>query len=122
MRTRREVRADIAVLEYKLGNFEIDPDAMTEEHKGMLRERYGNQEGCIELGEHLHYDVPFALDPIDPVAYRLFDYLRSLNPEDAPSYKALAEELDELRDELLDLEQGRAARESSRKEADNANA
>lgn len=99
MRSKAEVQAEIDQWREELDLFEIDPDAYEDSYR-----EYLDEQGTVEIGT-LKYDVSRVLQAVDPVAYRcgLLDYVDSIDKEDDPGYKEIAEEVENLEDELSEI-------------------
>lgn len=93
-----ELKEEIIRVENDMRNFEINPENHEDAYKELLNEIHSPFMG--------KYDAGNTLELIDPVAYRcgLLDYVDSRDINDDPGYRALAEELRLLQDELEELE------------------
>ena len=96
------LKKQIAELEDKIDNFEIDEDKYDDKYDEWLDEIYGEiMIGCISfLPSHI-------LKELDPIAYRcgFSDYVDSLDIEDDEDYQELQTELEEAKEELAELEE-----------------
>lgn len=96
------LKKQIAELEDKIDNFEIDEDKYDEKYDEWLDEIHGEiMIGCIS------FSPSRILSELDPIAYRcgFSDYLDSLDIEDDEDYQELQDELEEVKKELEDLEE-----------------
>jgi peptidoglycan hydrolase CwlO-like protein len=93
-------QAEIKVKQAELDNFELDVDDYEDIYKAHL-----DEEGPVIIAG-MKFDPSYALQEIDPTAYRcgLNDYVDSFEKEDDPKYKELEEELESLTEELDALE------------------
>ena len=97
------LKKQIADLENKIDNFEIDEDKYDENYDEWLDE--------IFYGEIMIGNISFLpsriLKELDPIAYRcgFSDYIDSLDIEDDEEYQELQTELEEAKEELAELEE-----------------
>ena len=96
------LKKQIAELEDKIDNFEIDEDKYDDKYDEWLDEIHGEiMIGCISF-------LPSRiLSELDPIAYRcgFSDYIDSLDIEDDEDYQELQAELEEVKEELSELEE-----------------
>ena len=95
------LKKQIADLENKIDNFEIDEDKYDENYDEWLDEVYGE----IMIG-NISFLPSRILKELDPIAYRcgFSDYIDSLDIEDDEEYQELQTELEEAKEELAELE------------------
>ena len=96
------LKKQIADLENKIDNFEIDEDKYDENYDEWLDEVYGE----IMIG-NISFLPSRILKELDPIAYRcgFSDYIDSLDIEDDEEYQELQTELEEAKEELAELEE-----------------
>ena len=96
------LKKQIADLENKIDNFEIDEDKYDENYDEWLDEIYGE----IMIG-NISFLPSRILKELDPIAYRcgFSDYIDSLDIEDDEEYQELQTELGEVKEELSKLEE-----------------
>ena len=96
------LKKQIADLENKIDNFEIDEDKYDENYDEWLDEIYGE----IMIG-NISFLPSRILKELDPIAYRcgFSDYIDSLDIEDDEEYQELQTELEEVKEELAELEE-----------------
>ena len=96
------LKKQIADLENKIDNFEIDEDKYDENYDEWLDEIYGE----IMIG-NISFLPSRILKELDPIAYRcgFSDYIDSLDIEDDEEYQELQTELEEAKEELAELEE-----------------
>lgn len=96
------LKKQIAELENKIDNFEIDEDKYDENYDEWLDEIYGE----IMIG-NISFLPSRILKELDPIAYRcgFSDYIDSLDIEDDEEYQELQIELEEAKEELAKLEE-----------------
>lgn len=96
------LKKQIADLENKIDNFEIDEDKYDENYDEGLDEIYGE----IMIG-NISFLPSRILKELDPIAYRcgFSDYIDSLDIEDDEEYQELQTELEEVKEELAELEE-----------------
>ncbi|QEG04648.1 hypothetical protein I29_174 [Escherichia phage I29] len=96
------LKKQIAELEDKIDNFEIDEDKYDENYDEWLDEIYGE----IMIG-NISFLPSRILKELDPIAYRcgFSDYIDSLDIEDDEEYQELQTELEEAKEELAELEE-----------------
>ncbi|QXV77798.1 hypothetical protein bas59_0104 [Escherichia phage EduardKellenberger] len=96
------LKKQIADLENKIDNFEIDEDKYDENYDEWLDEVYGE----IMIG-NISFLPSRILKELDPIAYRcgFSDYIDSLDIEDDEEYRELQTELEEAKEELAELEE-----------------
>lgn len=97
----RKMQAMIADKEKQQEQIELDPDNYEDQFDESLDDSIPE----IEIG-CLTYSPSHVLKNVDPVAYRcsLNDFVDSLDVEDSEQYKALQEEIDQLKSYIEDLE------------------
>lgn len=96
------LKKQIAELEDKIDNFEIDEDKYDENYDEWLDEIYGE----IMIG-NISFLPSRILKELDPIAYRcgFSDYIDSLDIDDDEEYQELQTELEEAKEELAELEE-----------------
>jgi hypothetical protein len=96
------LKKQIAELEDKIDNFEIDEDKHDDKYDEWLDEIYGE----IMIG-NISFLPSRILKELDPIAYRcgFSDYIDSLDIEDDEEYQELQTELEEAKEELAELEE-----------------
>jgi hypothetical protein len=96
------LKKQIADLENKIDNFEIDEDKYDENYDEWLDEIYGE----IMIG-NISFLPSRILKELDPIAYRcgFSDYIDSLDIEDDEEYQELQTGLEEAKEELAELEE-----------------
>lgn len=96
------LKKQIADLENKIDNFEIDEDKYDENYDEWLDEIYGE----IMIG-NISFLPSRILKELDPIAYRcgFSDYIDSLDIEDDEEYQELQTELEEVKEELAEPEE-----------------
>ena len=96
------LKKQIAELEDKIDNFEIDGDKYDDKYDEWLDEIYGE----IMIG-NISFLPSRILKELDPIAYRcgFSDYIDSLDIEDDEEYQELQTELEEVKEELAELEE-----------------
>ncbi|QUD16406.1 hypothetical protein SYGMH1_75 [Escherichia phage vB_EcoM_SYGMH1] len=96
------LKKQIADLENKIDNFEIDEDKYDENYNEWLDEIHGE----IMIG-NISFLPSRILKELDPIAYRcgFSDYIDSLDIEDDEEYQELQIELGEVKEELSKLEE-----------------
>ncbi|WLY85674.1 hypothetical protein 241Ecol014PP_00196 [Escherichia phage 241Ecol014PP] len=96
------LKKQIAELEDKIDNFEIDEDKHDDKYDEWLDEIYGE----IMIG-NISFLPSRILKELDPIAYRcgFSDYIDSLDIEDDEEYQELQTELEEVKEELAELEE-----------------
>ncbi len=96
------LKKQIAELEDKIDNFEIDEDKYDENYDEWLDEIYGE----IMIG-NISFLPSRILKELDPIAYRcgFSDYIDSLDIENDEEYQELQTELEEVKEELAELEE-----------------
>ena len=96
------LKKQIAELEDKIDNFEIDEDKHDDKYDEWLDEIYGE----IMIG-NISFLPSRILKELDPIAYRcgFSDYIDSLDIEDDEEYQELQTELEEVKEELTELEE-----------------
>jgi hypothetical protein len=92
-----ELRNQLAELNTKIDNFEIDPDNYTDSYDEMLNDSYPN---FME-----QYEPARTLRMVDETAYRcgLLDYIDGFDLEDDNDYIKLVDERDSLELEIEEL-------------------
>ena len=93
-------KAEVAVKQKEIDNFDIDPDDYAEQYDDIL-----NAEGDINVAG-LTFSPAQIVKELDHTAYRcgLNDYVDSIDKTELTEYMDLEEELETLEDELTDLE------------------
>ncbi|EOK9195622.1 hypothetical protein PST17_RS13950 [Escherichia coli] len=96
------LKKQIAELEDKIDNFEIDEDKYDDKYDEWLDEIYGE----IMIG-NISFLPSRILKELDPIAYRcgFSDYIDSLDIEDDEEYQELQTELEEVKEEIAELEE-----------------
>ena len=96
----RKIQSQIADKEKQQEQIELDPDDYGDQFDESLDESIPE----IEIG-CLTYSPSHVLKKVDPIAYRcgLNDFANSLDVEDSDKYKALQEEIDQLKSNIEDL-------------------
>ena len=96
------LKKQIADLENKIDNFEIDEDKYDENYDEWLDEIY-----CEIMIGNISFLPSRILKELDPIAYRCgcSDYIDSLDIEDDEEYQELHTELEEVKEELAELEE-----------------
>ena len=107
----KELKEDIEKLQARLddykADFDTDGDDFVAMYNDMLNECSGVdrniQVGCITL----EVNIGELMQEQAPVAYRCgaCDYLDSIEQEDLPGYKELANSIEDLENELYELEE-----------------
>ncbi len=97
----RKMQALIADKEKQQNQIELDPDDFADQFDESLDESIPEIEICS-----LTYSPSHVLKNVDPTAYRcgLSDFVNSLDVTETDDYKALQEEIDQLKSDIKDLE------------------
>jgi len=96
-----EAKAAIKEKSQEIENFELDPDDYEKQYDEFLDEMTGE----VKIGS-LTFDASRILKELDPTAYRcgLNDWLGGEDKTEDRKYRDMAEELEELENQLADLE------------------
>lgn len=96
-----ELRDEIEDLQDEINTFEPDEGDFTDQYEELLDEM-----GDVEIG-NLSYSPSHVLKNVDPIAYRqgLLDYIDGLDPSEFPEVQEMEERLEELKSELMDIEE-----------------
>lgn len=96
-----KLKAQIKNKETQQNNIECDPDDYIDQFDEFL-----DESGIVSIAGYT-YAPSYALESLDPVAYRcgLNDYADSMfNKEETDEYRSLQEEIDQLESDIEDLE------------------
>jgi len=99
-----EVTEEIGNVQEEIDNFDPEEHFDRNAYDEMLREVYGDRNGCIDICG-LQYDVADTLHEIDPTAYRCgySDYISQIDVEETPKYMGLLALKEELKKEFTEL-------------------